>query len=83
MRYLTLNLNPNTRIDIDNSIWGRETIRYNNEVVSEKTSIFGSVHSFEKKENGELAKYEICIGLNLFKGVTFDIFRNNQAILLN
>lgn len=83
MRYLTLNINPNTRIDIDNSIWGKETIKYNDEVVSEKSSIFGKVHNFEKFENNEVAKYEIHIGLNLFKGVTFNIYRNNQAILLN
>lgn len=82
MRYLTLNINQNTRIDIDNDIWGKETIRYNGEIVSEKSSIFGSVHSFEKEENGEIAKYEVRIGLNLFR-ITFDIFRNNQAILLN
>jgi hypothetical protein len=83
MRYLTLNINKNTRIDIDNSIWGKETIRYNVEVVSEKQSFLGAVHTFEKPENGEVAKYEVRIGLNMYKGVTFDIFRDNQAILLN
>ena len=82
MRYLTLNINPNARIDIDNDIWGKETIRYNNEIVSEKSSVLGSVHTFEKEENGEIAKYEVRIGLNFFR-ITFDIFRNNQAILLN
>ncbi|MER0441132.1 hypothetical protein [Emticicia sp. W12TSBA100-4] len=41
MRYLTLNINPNTRIDIDNSIWGKETIKYNDEIVSEKSSFWG------------------------------------------
>lgn len=82
MRYLTLNINPNARIDIDNDIWGKETIRYNGDIVSEKSSFLGSVHTFEKDENGELAKYEVRIGLNLFR-ITFDIFRNNQAILLN
>ncbi len=83
MRYLTLNINPNTRIDIDNSVWGKETIKYNDEIVSEKSSVFGSVHNFEKSENGEIVKYEVRIGLNIFRGVTFNIFRNNQAILLN
>lgn len=83
MRYLTLNINPTARIDIDNSIWGKETIKYNDKVVSEKTSIFGSVHNFEQEENGEVSKYEVRIGLNMFKGVTFNIYRNNQAILLN
>ena len=83
MRYLTLNINSNARIDIDNSIWGKETIKYNDEIVSERSSFWGAVHNFEKPENGEIAKYEVRIGLNFFKGVTIDIFRNNQAILLN
>ena len=83
MRYLTLNINKNVKIDIDNSIWGKETISYNGEVVSKKTSIFGSVHNFEKQENSEVAKYEVKIGLSIFKGVTFNIFRNNEVILLN
>lgn len=82
MRYLTLNINPNARIDIDNDIWGKETIRYNGEIVSEKSSFFGSVHSFEKEEDGEIAKYEIRISLKFLR-IGFDIFRNNQAILLN
>ncbi len=82
MRYLTLNINPNARIDIDNDIWGKETIRYNGEIVTEKSSIFGSVHTFEKEENGEIAKYEIRISLKSLR-IGFDIFRNNQAILLN
>lgn len=82
MRYLTLNINPNARIDIDNSIWGTETIRYNNEIVSERYSTFGSIHTFEKEENGETAKYEIRISLKFLR-IGFDIFRNTQAILLN
>ncbi len=82
MRYLTLNINPNARIDIDNDFSGKETIRYNNEIVSEQKSFFGSVHNFEKEENGEIAKYEVRIGLSFFR-ITFNIFRNNQAILLN
>lgn len=82
MRYLTLYINPNARIDIDNDIWGKEIIRYNGEIVSENSSILGSVHTFEKEENGEIAKYEIRISLKSLR-IGFDIFRNNQAILLN
>ena len=82
MRYLTLNINSNARIDIDNDIWGKETIRYNGEIVSEKSSFWGSVHNFGREENGEIAKYEVRIGLNFLR-ITFNIFRNNQAILLN
>ena len=82
MRYLTLNINKNTKIDIDNSIWGTETVRYNGEVVSEKISILGSVHSFEKQESGEIAKYEVRISLKFFR-IGFDIYRNNEALLLN
>ena len=43
-------------------------------------------HTLKKGEallrNGEIAKYEVRIGLSFLR-ITFDIFRNNQAILLN
>jgi hypothetical protein len=83
MRYLTLNVDKSTRIDIDNSIWtGMETIMYNGNEVSKHWSLFGSSHDFEVIENGKTVKYEVRIGLRLPLRIGFDIIRDNEVLLL-
>jgi hypothetical protein len=83
MKFLTLQLDENTKIDINNTIWGKETIFYNEEMVSEKTSLLGAVHEFQKEENGHPVSYRIKVGLDLMRGVVYDIFRNEKQVFTN
>ncbi len=55
-------------IEIQASLWsGKERVRYDGQVVSEKRSfMFQSIHSFEADEQGEKAVYEVMIHAGLF-----------------
>lgn len=82
MRFLTLFHNGN-EIEIHNSLWnGKETIKYNGEVVSSKFSIGGEVHLFTVEEDGELVDYAVHLFLRGF-GIGFNVARNGQPLLLS
>jgi uncharacterized protein YxjI len=82
MKYLTLNIDNTKSIEIHNSLLGKETIFYNGEQVSQKKSIFGATHEFEVLENGKEVKYKVEIGLRFSVGVSCNIYRNEDPILL-
>ncbi|MCP9763448.1 hypothetical protein [Lacihabitans soyangensis] len=81
MRYLTLKINPTTELSIDNSIWGKETIKLNGAIVSEKTSIWGSEHCFEVLEDSKEVTYKVIIKMGIDIRVTYLITRDGQEIL--
>ncbi|WP_192821328.1 hypothetical protein [Rufibacter sp. LB8] len=83
MNVLTLNLTDTVKIEVDNSFTGQETIKYNGEVVSEKKSLLGHNHQFEREENGEVVHYEVRISIKHLTRVGIDIYRNNKVILLS
>ncbi|MBA9076457.1 MULTISPECIES: hypothetical protein [Rufibacter] len=83
MNVLTLNLSDQVRIEVDNSFTGQETIKYNGEIVSEKKSLLGENHRFEREENGEIAQYEVRISIKHLTRVGIDIYRNNKVVLLS
>ncbi|MBC3541126.1 hypothetical protein ACFSC6_03020 [Rufibacter sediminis] len=83
MNVLTLNLSDTVKIEVDNSFTGQETIKYNGEIVSEKKSLLGENHQFEREENGELVRYEVRISIKQLTRVGIDIYRNNKVILLS
>jgi hypothetical protein len=82
MRYITLNVSDNARIDIENTLIGTEIVKYNGDIVSSHWSMFGSVHRFEAVEQGQKIKYQINVGLKLPLRIGFDIFRNDKILLL-
>lgn len=61
MRYLTLKISPTTELTVDNTIWGKETVKLNGVVVSEKTSFWGSEHHFESLEEDKVVTYKVNI----------------------
>jgi hypothetical protein len=79
MRVLVVNGN---KVEIDISHFtGRETIYYNGEMVSEKRSFWGGLHSFNVKENGVDAQYEVKVGLSFpTTGATIVISRNGELL---
>jgi hypothetical protein len=51
MKFTTIYLEKNI-IEIHNSFLGKETIKVNNEIVSEICSFFGAEHGFKLNEKG-------------------------------
>ncbi|WP_156180531.1 hypothetical protein [Rufibacter radiotolerans] len=83
MNLLTLNLADNIKIEVDNTYSGVETIKYNGEVVSEKRSLSGENHQFEREENGKKVKYEVKISIKGLSRIGIDIYRNDKVILIS
>lgn len=81
MRYLTLKINPNTELSIDNSIWGKETVKLNGVVVSEKVSFWGSIHKFKVVEQGEDFNYEVRIKMTLNIGIEYFVAINGEILM--
>ena len=80
-RYFSI-FSDDNRIEFYNSIWGKETITYNGEVVSESNSIMGDVHRFYVDEEGEEVEYEVNVYLKGFR-VAYDVYRNDVALFLS
>jgi len=79
MKFTTVYLDEN-KIEIFNSILGRETIKVNGEVVSDKYSITGGEHLFSITENGTIANCKLRMGFGL-NGVVFDLYKNKKPIV--
>ena len=79
MRILVVNGNK-IEIDLLSLLSGKETIFYNGEIVSQKKSLFGELHTFTTKENGVDANYEIQVGLGFPLRTTVVIKRNNELL---
>lgn len=80
MRYLTLKIDPKTELSIDNSIWGKETVKLNGNTKSEKVSVWGSVHKFIVAEDAGIVNYEVHIKMTLNNGITYFVARNGETL---
>jgi hypothetical protein len=67
-------------IDLLSLLSGKETVYYNEKIVSQKKSFWGSVHSFEVTENGVKAQYEIKVGMGFPMRATVVISRNGELL---
>jgi hypothetical protein len=79
MKFTTIYLGEN-KIEVFNSLLGRETIKVNGDIVSQKFSIFGTEHNFTVKENEEIVECKIDFGFG-FNGVVFNLYRNNKPVV--
>jgi hypothetical protein len=79
MRVLVVNENK-IEIDLLSLFSGKETIYYNGEIVSQKKSIWGSLHSFKVIENGGDVQYEIKVGVGFPIRSTVVICRNGELL---
>ncbi len=68
------------KIELHNSILGKETVYVNNEEVSSKYSFWGTSHVFDVLEEEEWVEYELVTGLGMY-GVTVDLYREGYAII--
>jgi hypothetical protein len=79
MRVLVVNGNK-IEIDLISLFSGTETIYYNGEIVSQKKSLWGGLHSFKVVENGTETHYDIKAGIGLPFKSTVVIKRNNELV---
>ncbi len=79
MRVLAINGNK-IEIDLLSLFSGKETVYYNGEIVSQKKSLLGSIHTFEVIENGENVKYEIKVGVVFLIRPTILVKRNGELV---
>jgi len=66
------------KIEVFNSIWGKETITLNDEIVSSKYSVFGSEHIF--KSTNDSGYYRLDIGFS-YNGVCFSLYKDDKVII--
>lgn len=81
MKLVTYYIGDNT-IEIQNSILGKETVKLNGEIVSQKSSIFGAEHPFKIYEDGVTKDAMIKIGLSFLPlGIQVDLLVDNKPIV--
>ena len=69
-----------TKIELRNTLLGKETILVNDKVVSAKYTMFGgSGHKFIVEELGQETNYKVKYRSGF--GVAFDIWRNGDPVL--
>ena len=80
MKYITINLGEN-KIEVHNSLLGKETIKLNDKIVSDKYSVFGTEHYFNINENGKEVKFKIEISSS-FQGVVFNLYKDGKPVIV-
>ncbi len=63
-------------IDLSYTFWGVETISINNQKVSSKWSIFGTIHEFEYGNN----RFYLKTGFGIF-GIAIDLNKNSLPVI--
>lgn len=54
------------KIEVSEQSWtGKEFVRYNGEIVSQKRTLTGGTHMFRVKEKGQMVSYEVEISMGL------------------
>ncbi|WP_413998212.1 hypothetical protein ACMDB5_10520 [Flavobacterium sp. W1B] len=79
MKFSTIHLGDN-KIEVFNSYLGKETIKLNGEIVSEKSSITGAKHTFTIIENDRKVDCKLILGYGA-NGVVMDLYKDNIAII--
>ena len=79
MKFTTVYL-ENNKIELFTSPFGKETIRVNNKIVSEKRSILGTEHLFKIKENENEVECMLVTGFGL-NGVVIDLYKDEKPII--
>lgn len=71
-------------IEFFNNILGLETVKYNGQVVSQKRTMFGGLHTFQVMEEGEQISYEIEVKTRWHGlGYYFNVRRNGVLFFNN
>lgn len=81
MKFTTIYLGEN-KIEVFNSFLGKETVKINDEIVTNKFSLFGTEHNFKITENEELVECKLDIGYGI-NGAIFSLYKNKQPIIVS
>jgi len=79
MKYTTVHLNEN-KIELFNTLLGKETVKVNDQIVSEKRSITGTEHNFKINENGTEIHCKLTTGFSM-NGIVFSLYKNEKPII--
>ena len=66
-------------IEVSNSLWGTESVKYDGEVVAKGYSFLGRSYMFKVNEDEEEVTYEVEFKMG-FLGAHFTVRRNGLAI---
>lgn len=79
MKYTTVYLDEN-KIELFNTLLGKETVKVNGKIVSENRSIMGVEHKFIISENENDVPYKLTTGFSM-NGVVFSLYKNDKPII--
>lgn len=79
MKYTTIHLGEN-KIELFNTLLGKETVKVNGEVVSSTYSLLGAEHIFSIREDGKDVNCVVQFGFGM-NGVVFDLFKDGSPIV--
>lgn len=79
MKYTTIYLG-NNKIELFNTLLGKETVKVNGEVVSSKYSMLGANHEFTLIEDGEQVPCNIKFGFGM-NGIVFDLHKAGEPVI--
>ncbi|MBO6587119.1 MAG: hypothetical protein JJ953_13500 [Gracilimonas sp.] len=79
MKYTTVHLGDN-KIELFNTLLGKETVKVNGEVVSSTYSMLGAEHTFTVREDGRDVECTIQFGFGM-NGVVFDLYKEGTPII--
>lgn len=79
MKFTTVYLDDN-KIELFNSLLGKETVKVNDIVVSKIFSLLGAEHHFNIKENENDVPCKLVTGFGL-NGVVIDLYKNEKPII--
>jgi len=79
MKFTTIYLGEN-KIELFNSMIGKEIVKVNGEIVSSKFSMIGTEHHFSISENDAEANCKLVTGFGL-NGVVIDLYKNEKPII--
>ncbi len=79
MKHSTIYYSDN-KIELHNTLLGKETVIVNGHEVSERRSIGGTTHRFTVSENGVEKQAQLTTKTNM-NGANFDLFVDNKPVI--
>jgi len=79
MKFITLHIGD-SKIELFNTLLGKETIIVDGQVISEKYSITGANHRFTIRENGQDMQAQLSTKLTI-NGAIFDLYVDNKPVI--
>ena len=79
MKFITLHIGD-SKIELHNSLLGKETVIVDGQVISEKYSITGASHRFTIRENGQEKHAQLSTKLTI-NGAIFDLYVDNKPVI--